>query len=211
MNTKSIVTIAMCCCAAVGVQCAPSAPSAPSAAALVTGPKRSAKELLAIQLLQEVIDEALRIPSVVQSNYPSLLGNSNTGTARILVRDRFPDIGKLRGGGAYYSFATLSNSYDDEPDLELDNRGYFRTSFVGGWGGFLLNVGKVDIETLDESGTKMPVGLKRDEWDIFFVDAHTTARDFDKTVASKANLLGLTNYLKADVGDSYLLRAILPG
>jgi hypothetical protein len=55
--------------------------------------------------------------------------------------------GKLlvRGGGAYYSFTQLSNSYDSNPQIGLE-RGQFQTMFAGANYGYIADLGDLPIE-----------------------------------------------------------------
>jgi hypothetical protein len=59
----------------------------------------------------------------------------------------------LRGGGAYYSFANTSHSYNMTPQVELSRSGEFNTGFAGADYGFIYDIGDVELSAVD---TKLP-------------------------------------------------------
>lgn len=77
-----------------------------------------------------------------------LLGDADGGICRILNRGQ-SGLVSLPGGGAYFSFTSRSNSYDKEPDLELQGWA-FRSGFAGGDVGVVVKLDRpsVDVVTL---------------------------------------------------------------
>ncbi len=136
--------------------------------------------------------------------------------ARVLQRGRFDgDIdGRflgMRGAGAYFSFVTRSNSYDRSPDIQLE-RG-FSTSFYGGTAGFMVDIGDVALAELVDSQARRPTGsaLPAAVWDVLWMDAKTTGREFDRAIEDRARDLKIESSASASIDHTYLVRAILPG
>ncbi len=100
------------------------------------------------------------------------LSKPDTGYGRILESGRFEGVVSMRGGGAYYSFATKSNSYDREPDLCLA-QGQLSSGFYGGSSGFVVNLGGVDFEDLCTTESRAPAFLQEKErtvWESLWQD-----------------------------------------
>lgn len=82
------------------------------------------------------------------------LRESNTGLIRLLPRELY-DSGRYHvekklnivGGGAYYSFATLTHAYGYGSDIELDHN-KLSVGFAGADYGMLTNVGDVPLEEI---------------------------------------------------------------
>ena len=90
--------------------------------------------------------------------------------ARILPRGRFDALIERRGGGAYWSFVKRDNSYDKEPDLELQ-QGMFMSGFYGGNEGRLLDLGEMPLEDVEADPARAPRVLDeqgRRVWAHFF-------------------------------------------
>ncbi len=90
------------------------------------------KRLLAIAL------PSLLTPSKsIVSEYSDLLSRKDlepAGINRILERGKFDQLDGVegyRGGGAYFSFTTRTNDYNQRPDLEFQH-GAFSSGFYGG-------------------------------------------------------------------------------
>ena len=165
--------------------------------------------------LRPKVTELLLTPSkAVQSRYASLLARKDGGAARILPRGVYEDWIEPRGGGAYYSFETRSNSYDKEPDLELE-QGKFGSGFYGASWGHLLDLGAIAIETVPESGTPVPAVLsaaEQEDWKDMWEDGATPEERATPQFTHPALNRRLSrNWLPSVVGHSYLLRAFLPG
>lgn len=71
----------------------------------------------------------------------------DTGLARLLPREKYGEKLNLRGGGAYYSFTKLSNSYDRDTQIGLEQE-TLSTGFSGADFGFLASLGDIPLETL---------------------------------------------------------------
>jgi len=153
-------------------------------------------------------------PEAIQSRYASLLARAGTGVARILPRGAYEHAIEKRGGGAYYSFATRDNSYDEEPDLELQ-QGMYGSSFYGGTWGHVLDLGAITLESVPESPAALPPALTEEQrpvWELLWQDAKTSKEGFSDDFKSAARKLRLSrSSAAAVVGHTYVVRAILPG
>jgi hypothetical protein len=105
--------------------------------------------------------------------YASFLSQSNTGLLRLLPRQfnnsKFfkPNVPKIHGGGAYYSFAHLSHEYGFGSDLELATVSkfygsneqppdhHFQVGFAGADFGLLTNIGDVPIESVSRNDANL--------------------------------------------------------
>lgn len=157
-------------------------------------------------------EKLLAVPEEVKSRYAALLGQESAGAARIVERGKYDRIANLRGGGAYFSFATRSNSYDEEPDLELQ-QGSYSTSFYGGTFGFLVDLGDYPVENVPSNAAAVPSGLTADQETAWRFLASEIPADSDGRRAwqQQGRKLDLKDRLKAEPNHTYLLRAFLPG
>lgn len=106
-----------------------------------------------------VLKKGLLAPSVNDREALEVfLRESNTGLIRLLPRELYDSARyhvekklNIRGGGAYYSFATLTHAYGFGSDIELDHN-KLSVGFAGADYGMLTNVGDVPLEqiTLDD-------------------------------------------------------------
>jgi len=73
------------------------------------------------------------------------------GVNRILVRGRWERQTFVRGGGAYFSFETSSNDYDQRPDIKLSSEWTLSSGFAGGDFGVVVPMqgGKIEDIELD--------------------------------------------------------------
>lgn len=87
--------------------------------------------------------------------HAEFLRQPDTGIMRLMPREKYD--GKLltRGGGAYYSFARLTNEYGFGSDISLE-QDQFGVGFAGANFGFLVKLGDVPIESvsLEHSGVE---------------------------------------------------------
>ncbi|MEX1024242.1 MAG: RNA polymerase sigma factor [Planctomycetota bacterium] len=167
----------------------------------------------------------LEVPGELAERYSGTVGESprsfaeTSGFARILRRGEWDPLVEMRGGGAYYSFHSRSNDYDEEPELELQ-QGRYSSGFAGRDRGFLLDLGEVPFDQLAAvmSGSP-PSGFSEREraaWD-FLWNARATVQAFDdgerralsEADEERAAALGLGRSVPAIVGHTYLLRSIL--
>lgn len=165
-------------------------------------------------LRRDVGARLLAVPPAVSERYRDVLKDERAGLGRILERGRFEHVVEARGGGAYWSFARRSNSYNEEPDVELQ-QGHYATSFYGGTGGWVLDLGPGRLERWTSATAEPPPPSLSDadaaKWRILWRPAHTTRDGFDPAIRQAAEEAGLTNRVEAKNGHLYALRAILPG
>ena len=156
----------------------------------------------------------LAVPPAVSERYRDVLKDERAGLCRILERGRFEHVVEVRGGGAYWSFARRSNSYDEEPDVELQ-QGHYSTSFYGGTDGWVLDLGPGRLEQWTSATAEPPPPSLSEadaaRWRILWRPAHTTRDGFDAAIRTAAHEAGLTDRAEAKDGHLYALRAILPG
>ncbi|MAG58751.1 MAG: hypothetical protein CMJ83_20880 [Planctomycetes bacterium] len=79
--------------------------------------------------LRKQLDERLLTPKKKWQQYKP--DGDEAGINRILHRGRWERQTYVRGGGAYFSFETRSNDYDDRPDIELQDNS-LTSGFAGG-------------------------------------------------------------------------------
>lgn len=158
-------------------------------------------------------EKLLAVPEEVTLRYAALLGFEDAGAARIVERGRYDAIVEQRGGGAYYSFATRTNDYDKEPDLELQ-QGTYSTSFYGGTFGFVFDLGDYPIENVPKGPDAVPSGLTPEQetaW-RFLASEVPADREGRRAWEKRGKDLGLKeDQVKAHPDHTYLLRAVLPG
>lgn len=92
---------------------------------------RTTQELfeLAVQTRRMIKERLLTVDEALVEEHAAFLSSPDTGIVRLLERIQNGAVGNydlamgVRGGGAYYSFATRNHSYDAEPDIQ-----YYRLS-----------------------------------------------------------------------------------
>jgi hypothetical protein len=176
--------------------------------------RATVKELLDVAdaLGRAAQEKLFTVPEEVRRRYASVLGLENAGAARILERGRYDRIVAARGGGAYFSFATRTNDYDKEPDLELQ-QGQYSTSFYGGTFGFLLDLGEYPLENIPTDVSAVPSGLTAEQekaW-RFLASEVSTVWQARRAWEQRGKALGLRDAAQAHPDHTYLLRAVLPG
>jgi hypothetical protein len=67
-----------------------------------------------------------------------------------MPREKYDGVLLTRGGGAYYSFALLTNVYGNGSDLGLEH-GSLRSGFAGADFGFITALGDVPIDSVDKN------------------------------------------------------------
>ena len=87
--------------------------------------------------------------------YSEFLTQPDTGMARLMPREKYDGNLLIPGGGAYYSFARLTNEYGFGSDIELQ-RGKLEVGFAGADFGFMTSLGNVPIDsvTADQMGVQ---------------------------------------------------------
>jgi hypothetical protein len=79
--------------------------------------------------------------------FAAFLRQSDTGMARLMPRETYDGKLLIRGGGAYYSFARLTNEYGYGSDIGLE-QGQLRVGFAGANFGFLTSLGDLAIDNV---------------------------------------------------------------
>jgi hypothetical protein len=136
--------------------------------------------------------------------FADFLRQPNTGLARLMPREAYRDKLNVREGGAYYSFAKLSNNYDDNPQIGFE-QGKLHTGFAGANFGFLCSLGDVPLEG---------VGLESEAVQYLAEFAAPTAEPSAREQSRKIGqgfAIGnhfYIGYLPATVGHTYILRSI---
>ena len=121
-----------------------------------------------------------------------------------MPREKYRDKLTVREGGAYYSFTRLSNSYDSDPQIGLE-QGTLRTGFAGANFGFLVELGDAPIEALD---------LDHPAVQYLAAFAAPTeepgAREQQRKTGSGFNVADLTykSFQTASVGRTYIVRSV---
>jgi uncharacterized protein (TIGR03067 family) len=152
-----------------GTQTKSSTPHADSANR-IRNARDSAKGVLAEQL-----PKLLNPSGQIMSEYVDVLKEKQfvpSGINRILERNKYDkggDIEGYRGGGAYFSFTTRTNDYNQKPDLELQ-QGRLCSGFYGGNFGLIkklegASIRKVALSAVPEllrSGSPEALHLQRE-------------------------------------------------
>lgn len=117
----------------------------------VAQPQDRAKIEKEIEQLREQLkqkEEELLAPSAEdRAQFAGFLLQPDTGLARLLPREKYRQKLTLREGGAYYSFTKLSNSYDRDPQIGLEQES-LSTGFAGADFGFLASLGDIPLESV---------------------------------------------------------------
>ena len=136
-----------------------------SAFALAGAPKAAAQSPDRVEILLKI--ESLRgqlqtkesrflAPSADDlAAFSEFLKQPDTGMARLMPREKYDGNLLTVGGGAFYSFARLTNEYGFGSDIELE-QGKLRVGFAGADFGFLAALGDIPIDSLsaDQMGVQ---------------------------------------------------------
>lgn len=92
-------------------------------------------------------------------DYPDYVGQKDRGVIRLLPRDQFDGKLSVRGGGAYYSFNSLTHDYGYGSDIEFttyNSKPEISVGFAGCDFGYILDLGNADLSDINEftSGMK---------------------------------------------------------
>jgi hypothetical protein len=107
-----------------------------------------AEKLLIWNLQRSLERRVLAVPPGIAREYARYLGHEDAGVNRILERGNFDKLTTLSGDGAYFSFLTRSNDYQEGATIELQ-QGCFMTGFAGRDYGFIEALPVSDIEAVD--------------------------------------------------------------
>jgi hypothetical protein len=129
----------------------------------------------------------------------------NFKVSRLLPREKYDkDFFIVRGGGSYYSFTKQSHSYDQTPQIGLEQN-TLKVGFYGASYGFIANLGVISLSELDEKTENLGYLLNYQ-----VSTEETDARNEYRRISGKFEQGGInyTNRLPVSVGGSYVLRAI---
>jgi hypothetical protein len=98
--------------------------------------------------LKQKENEFLAPSAEDRARFAELLRQPDMGLARLMPREQYREKLTVREGGAYYSFTSLSNSYDSDSQIGFE-QGTLRTGFAGANFGFLVELGDTPIEKVD--------------------------------------------------------------
>ncbi|MHC4990661.1 MAG: hypothetical protein ACYTGC_06735 [Planctomycetota bacterium] len=101
----------------------------------------STAELVQVtRALQRLLESRLLEPDTQALNrYPELVDGKDSGVSRLLDRNAAAGLVTLPGGGAFFSWETKSNSYQEAPDVGLE-QWRLRTGFYGGNTGIIAQL-----------------------------------------------------------------------
>ncbi|HTG15202.1 MAG TPA: hypothetical protein VK747_08025 [Blastocatellia bacterium] len=107
------------------------------------------KEIEALrEQLKQKENEFLAPAAEDRARFAEPLRQPDMGLARLMPREQYREKLTVREGGAYYSFTSLSNSYDSDSQIGFE-QGTLRTGFAGANFGFLVELGDIPIEKVD--------------------------------------------------------------
>ena len=122
---------------------------------------------------------------------------------RLLPREKYENALKVRGGGAYYSFARSTHEYGLGSDIELQ-QGYLSVGFAGADYGFIVDLGDVGLNAIVKSlpAVQFLAHYKPPRGEEAIRSEQHRSRGFE------ANGSTYKNRVPAVVGHSYALRSI---
>lgn len=129
----------------------------------------------------------------------------NVNVFRILPREVYDNgVFKVRGGGAYYSFTNKSHSYDETPQIELQ-QGHLSVGFAGADYGFIADLERTPLSDInfETKGVDYLVNYKPPTEEK---DARVEQRKVQARYEQNGNVF--SSRLKVTVGNTYILRAI---
>jgi RNA polymerase sigma-70 factor (ECF subfamily) len=146
-------------------------------------------------------------PGALPARVAGLLGRSDAGVFRLLETDHgATELIAERGGGAYYSLARRSHSYDQEPDVNLAGQ-ELDSGFYGGTCAAIVDLGAVTLAEVPGALERLDPALVG----LFHSDPETAGADFVKQFRARASELEVDDRARARPGHSYLLRSHLWG
>lgn len=121
---------------------------------------------------------------------------AESGRNRIITRGMLDGMTIGRGGGAYFSFETGLNDYNQGPDLELQN-GRFYSGFYGGCYGAIHRLDEVDFKDVTEA--HVPSDLK---------SSANFTREIKRQYPAPLCKTGEVYVVRSDRGDEYDVLAV---
>jgi hypothetical protein len=159
------------------------------------------------QKVEEIKKQSEEIQKIIlqpEESDITAAGQENANVFRLLPREKYDkDVFKIRGGGAFYSFTKQSHSYDDIPQISLEQN-YLSVGFAGANYGFMTDLGEIPLSKINDSTSaagflvKYAPPEKLSEARIEQVKARSF--EFEKQ--------SYKNRFPVKVGNTYLLRAI---
>ena len=138
------------------------------------------------------------------SAFAGFLRQPDTGMARLMPRETYDGALLIRGGGAYYSFAQLTNEYGGGSDIGLE-KGQLRVGFAGANFGFLTSLGDLAIDsvTAEHAGVRLLAEFNTPS-------AEPDAREQQRRTANGFEVDGFAyrSYLPATLNTTYAVRSI---
>jgi hypothetical protein len=136
--------------------------------------------------------------------FVGFLREPDTGMVRLMPRETYDGKLLIRGGGAYYSFARLTNEYGYGSDIGLE-QGQLRVGFAGADFGFLTSLGDLPIDsvTVEHPGVRFLAEFKTPS-------AEPDARDQYRRAGAGFEVNGFTyrSFLPASLNGTYALRSV---
>jgi hypothetical protein len=132
------------------------------------------------------------------------------GWFRLVERSApWTELPRTRGGAAYYSFATRSPSYDDEPDISLE-QGRLSVGFFGACTGVVCDLGELRLADAMQRG---PTWGTEPEFELaqLSIDYSGTNQQVDSKLREYGSKVprNVAAGAKAVEGHSYLVRSIV--
>ncbi len=130
--------------------------------------------------------------------------SQNLSVFRILPRETYGNTwSSIPGGGAYYSFTKKTHSYNETPQIELQQNN-LSVGFAGADYGFISDLGEITLETVDKdsNAVKFLVDYKPPTLEAF---ART---EKNNTTNTQSNGVNYQRSIPAIIGHTYVLRAI---
>ncbi len=124
---------------------------------------------------------------------------------RILPREKYDkEVFKVRGGGAFYSFINQSHSYNDIPQISLEQN-YLRVGFYGASYGFIADLGETPLSQIGKTTKGVDFLINYQPPNV-----ETEARAEYRKISNnfEQNEISFGNRRTAIVGHSYILRAV---
>jgi RNA polymerase sigma-70 factor (ECF subfamily) len=167
--------------------------------------------LLLGRIRERTTSMLMSIPESLSARWPG------RPLARLLPEWTGERLVNFRGGGRYFSFATNSNSYDEQPDIGFNN-GMLSSSFYGGTAGLVLDLGVVNVDAINERFTPPGDDDAPRAWELAWnFERRTPATNGSKSLlvaGSEAQQFAAFKngrQVRAIVGHTYIVRAVLPG
>ena len=178
----------------------------------VASPDVAAQDRAELQVRMEALRDQLQkketiflAPSAEDlAAYSEFLKQLDTGMARLMPREKYDQNLFIRGGGAYYSFARLTNEYGYGSDIGLE-RGKLQVGFAEADFGFLTSLGDVPVDsvTTDQMGVRFLASFNTPSLE-------PAARVEQRRASEGFQVEGFAyrDYLEAAVNTTYALRSV---